>query len=121
MEVARWTPEKIELHAQGPGLLILSEMAYPGWSVSVDGNPTDLEIAAGLLRGVYLEEGEHEVIFFYRPFSLYLGLTLCLGAIIFLIVGTFVGKSKYKSASNMHLKSEISQEDLNAQGEAMRL
>jgi hypothetical protein len=120
VKIALWTPERVELHAQGPGLLILSELAYPGWSVSVDGRLAELETAAGILRSVRLKEGEHEVIFFYRPFSLYLGLSLCIGTILFLVVGTHIGKRKTDSASNIHLKSEISTENLADWGGAKR-
>ena len=67
---------RVVLHAEGPGMLILSEIAYPGWRVSVDGRPGEIETVGGLLRGVYLEEGEHEVLFDFHPFLFYLGLAL---------------------------------------------
>lgn len=62
--------------AQGEGLLVLSEIWYPGWTVQVDGQPAALVAPGGLLRGVRLGPGEHAVTFSYRPPRLAAGLAL---------------------------------------------
>ncbi len=62
----QWTPNRITVQAEGPGLLVLSEVAYPGWQVRVDGLPAPLLTPAGVLRGVLLPAGRHEVVFVYR-------------------------------------------------------
>ncbi len=80
------TPNRICVQADGPGLLVLSELAYPGWVVEVDGQPAEIETAVGILRAVSLDSGTHEVMFEYRPASLYWGLGLCLVGI--LIIGS---------------------------------
>jgi hypothetical protein len=79
-----WSPECIEIAASGPGLLVLSEVAYPGWRAWVDGSPAQVETVHELLRGVPLAEGDHQVVFAFRPLSLYLGLGLCVCAIVYL-------------------------------------
>ncbi len=66
-EAVRWSPNRITVQAAGPGLLVLSEVAYPGWQVRVDGTPAPLLTPAGVLRGVLLPAGEHTVIFSYAP------------------------------------------------------
>ncbi|GAB4580787.1 MAG: hypothetical protein Fur0022_35290 [Anaerolineales bacterium] len=71
-----WTPNRIELDAVGPGLLVLSEIAYPGWQVHVDGQPAELIIVEDLLRGVHLPVGSHEVVFTFRPASVYVGWSI---------------------------------------------
>lgn len=83
-----WSPERIEIQAQGPGLLVLSEIAYPGWRVRVDGIPQPLEVVDSLLRGVRLLSGEHQVLFEYRPLSLWLGLAgFWVGAVYLIVAG----------------------------------
>ena len=67
-------PNRITLKANGPGLLTLSEITYPGWRVVVDGQEAEMKTIAGILRGVELLEGEHQVEFIFRPLSVYLGL-----------------------------------------------
>jgi hypothetical protein len=87
-EVVLWTPNRVVLHAAGPGLLVLSEIAYPGWGVRLDGERAKMHTAEGLLRAVWLPPGEHEVAFIFQPTSLYLGLFLfALGVLYFLIAG----------------------------------
>ncbi|MEA3350874.1 MAG: YfhO family protein, partial [Chloroflexota bacterium] len=80
-----WTPNKITVEADGPGLLVLSEMAYPGWRVRVDGEAAELETVEGILRGVRLPPGEHRVVFVYRSLSVYLGLLGFIFGIVLLV------------------------------------
>ncbi len=42
-----WSPNQIAVSANGPGRLVLSEIAYPGWGVTVDGVHATLEPAGG--------------------------------------------------------------------------
>ena len=70
------TPDRIAVQARGPGLLVLSEVDYPGWEVRIDGKSAHKEVVAGLLRGVRLSSGEHQVEFIFRPVSVYVGLAL---------------------------------------------
>ncbi len=69
-----WTPNKIILTATGPGTLVVSEVAYPGWQARVDGRPADMVAIEGLLRGVPLPDGPHQVVLSFRPIPLYIGL-----------------------------------------------
>jgi len=70
------TPNRIELTARGPGRLVLSEVQYPGWKATIDGEEQEIKTAYGLLRSVYLPAGDHEVVFYFRPLTVYLGLGL---------------------------------------------
>ena len=44
-EIQDWSPNRIEVQAEGPGHLILSEIVYPGWEAWVDGVRTPVETA----------------------------------------------------------------------------
>jgi hypothetical protein len=72
--VVKWTPNRIRVEAQGPGLLVLSEVYDPDWSVQVDGAPSKLLRAGEILRAVPLADGAHQVVFAYRPAGLGFGL-----------------------------------------------
>jgi len=72
------SPNRIEIFAQGPGRLVLSEVQYPGWKVIVDGNRQPIELAYGLLRSVNLPEGDHVVEFYFRPLTVYVGLGMAM-------------------------------------------
>ncbi len=70
-----------------PALLILSEVAYPGWQASINGQPAPLLRADYILRAVPVPPGEHTISFNFRPTSFTAGaaisgLTLLAAAIV---------------------------------------
>jgi hypothetical protein len=77
-QITYWSPNRIELIASGPGGLVLSEVAYPGWKVHVDGEPAVGVVVDGVLRGVQLKPGEHRVSFLFRPTGLLPGLAITM-------------------------------------------
>jgi hypothetical protein len=81
-----WTPNRIQIRVDGPGRLVLSEVAYPGWQARVDGDPVAVETYAGVLRSVELAPGEHEVVFSFMPSSLYGGIAIGALALLGLLV-----------------------------------
>jgi len=72
------TPAYIGLQARlgAPGLLVLSELTYPGWRAYVNGKPARLYEADGVLRAVLLPEGESTVVFRFLPLAFYAGIAL---------------------------------------------
>lgn len=73
VDVVRINVNHLKLSVKGPGLLILSEIMYPGWSVSVNGRPDEIKTVVGLFRGIVLNPGIHEVEFVFKPLSVTLG------------------------------------------------
>ncbi len=51
----------IETSAPTTTVLVVSEIFYPGWTASVDGQPTSINATDYLLRGVALPVGPHKV------------------------------------------------------------
>ena len=80
------TPNRISLQAEGPGRLVLSELAYPGWRVHVDGERAEIQTVMGLLRAVEIPAGQHEVVFLFRPLSVYAGLACFCCGILFILI-----------------------------------
>lgn len=81
VRVVEWAPNRIRVEAEGPGLLVLSEVYDPDWRVQVDGESVAMVRVDGILRGVELEAGRHQVMFAYWPAGLTTGLALTgLGA-----------------------------------------
>ncbi len=83
-EAVVWSPNRITVTASGAGRLVLSEIAYPGWHVSVDGRPAPSLTAYGALRAVDLPAGKHVVVWRFVPWDLYLGLALALVGMLIL-------------------------------------
>jgi hypothetical protein len=73
--ITRYDPERVEIAAASPapGLLVLADQVFPGWTATVDGQPAPILTANHALRAVYLPPGAHTVRFVYQPWSFTLG------------------------------------------------
>lgn len=78
-------PNAVLLNAVGPGLLVLSEIAYPGWHATIDGKSAEVVTPGGLLRGVVLPAGQHVLRFDYQPARFYFGIAVACLAWVSLI------------------------------------
>ncbi len=67
---------EIDVELQRPGVLVVSEAAYPGWSATVNGKPTPWFRANFVLRGLELGAGSHRVRFVYTSPALRWGVLL---------------------------------------------
>ncbi len=69
-------PERVgfKVDLPKPGILVVSESAYPGWYATLDGKPTRWVTADFVLRAVEVPPGRHVVRFTYQPRSVRRGL-----------------------------------------------
>jgi hypothetical protein len=75
--------QEYHLRLSSPGLMIFAEANFPGWTATQDGAALPIYTANHLYRGVFLDQGDHQVVFRYEPpcFRLALFLVmLCLGS-----------------------------------------
>ncbi|HEX2187037.1 MAG TPA: YfhO family protein [Chloroflexota bacterium] len=69
---------RLEARARQNAMLVLADMAYPGWKAYVDGREAKIYRANHLFRAVFIPSGQHTVEFVYRPRSLRLGLLITM-------------------------------------------
>lgn len=69
---------KIIVDAQSAGRVVLAQQMAPGWSVTVDGTPRETVSVRGIFRGVEVEKGRHEIVWSYRPRTLFAGAIVTL-------------------------------------------
>lgn len=87
-----WSPNHIQIavgHSNESQQLVLSELVYPGWHVTVDGQERQIEAVQGILRSVEILPGDKTVEFRFQPLSLFWGLMVCLITII-LVAGNLI-------------------------------
>ncbi|MFH0954263.1 MAG: hypothetical protein V1873_08035 [Verrucomicrobiota bacterium] len=77
---------RLQVSADRPAILRISEKYHPNWKAAVDGKPVPVLRCDYLFQGVYVEPGLHEVVVTYAPSRVpflvqVCGLALCLAAI----------------------------------------
>lgn len=77
----------VETTLSEPGVLILSEVYYPGWRATVNGQPVEILRAHHTLRGVALPAGTHSLELVFDPLTVKVGLAIS-GATVVLALGT---------------------------------
>jgi hypothetical protein len=93
-ETTRNEPTIMEFrtHSSGRGILVVSEVFYPGWTATVNAQPVPIYRADGVLRGVSVPNGDSIVRFEYRPRSVRVGFALTLTAIFAAVVLGFFSR-----------------------------
>lgn len=87
-EVTRLTSGQVDVRtsATSASFLVMSDIYYPGWDVSIDGQPAKLVLTDYVLRGVVLPAGPHRVRLTFRPTSLWVGAAIS-GASLIVLAG----------------------------------
>jgi hypothetical protein len=85
IQVATPTVVRVATDGPTPALLVLADLDYPGWRVRVDGRDSELAAVDGVLRGVLVPAGAHEVEFRYRPASWLAGAAVSVAALALLL------------------------------------
>lgn len=85
------SPVRVEIQARmdSPGLVVLADVYYPGWKLTIDGKPSTIYRANRLMRGAAVPSGTHDLVYTYEPDSARVGLRLALVGLIVLAVGAF--------------------------------
>lgn len=60
---------RYEVESDKGGVVVFSEVYYPGWTATVDGSATDVARANYVLRAINVPAGKHEVVFSFNPES----------------------------------------------------
>ncbi|MAT96485.1 MAG: hypothetical protein CL608_05020 [Anaerolineaceae bacterium] len=85
---------QIQTNSPTPALLVLSETAYPGWRVYVDGVEQEWQIAYTAVRATCVPAGEHTIEWRYQPRSYMFGGLLSLLGLVLVGTAVFMGRRK---------------------------
>jgi hypothetical protein len=99
VDILRYETNRLDVAVRGAGgLLILSELDYPGWRAKLDGEPVELLQADYLLRALCVPAGEHRIEMVYEAPLLKIGL-LITGVGLLLIAGAIIAPCVRRRAS----------------------
>jgi hypothetical protein len=86
--ITRYEPQRVELTAslKTPGLVILADVDYPGWRLTLDGRPAEILRTNRLMRGALAGAGTHRLVYTYQPRSFQIGLALSALGLVGLVL-----------------------------------
>ncbi len=89
-----------DVHSDKGGVLVFSEIYYPGWTATVDGQPVKLGRVDYVLRALNVGAGHHQIVLDFHPSSVtetetvaYVGYAFLL---LFIALGCFLEYRKKK-------------------------
>lgn len=100
VDIEYYSPNRLVIKTDSPsgGILLLSELYYPGWQAYVDGTSVPILRADYLLRAIPLGPGKHSIEVVYRPMSFLVGSVISISALLLLlllwIVKRYIRKDK---------------------------
>ncbi|HEY9077116.1 MAG TPA: YfhO family protein [Anaerolineaceae bacterium] len=80
---------RVKIMAYGPARLMVSEIYYPGWHASIDGQPIPIQSEDGLTMTIDIPKGKHEVEFWFFPLVTILTWVISLFSMI-TILGVYL-------------------------------
>ena len=72
------------------GVVVFSEVYYPGWTATIDGQPAELGRVNYILRALNVKAGKHEVVLDFHPTSISTTETIAYAALIILLLAICV-------------------------------
>jgi uncharacterized membrane protein YfhO len=95
VEITKYEANRIEMqtNANSNTFLVLSELYYPGWEATIDGNEIEIQKADYLLRTIPVEKGNHTIVFKYNPWTFKLGAIISIFTLTIMIIVYFIYKS----------------------------
>jgi len=75
VKVSYPSPQRVELEVdmKSPGMVVLADIYYPGWELTIDGVPAKIYQANRAMRGAALKAGPHHLVYTYAPRSYRIG------------------------------------------------
>jgi len=109
--IVSYTSNKVLIKTNNkfPSVLVITDLYYPGWKSYVDGKESTIYRADGLVRAVFVPEGDHTVEFSYMPKSFVVGVVISFttGA---LLLGLFMyskRKKIFSSADDKYIQEKV--------------
>ena len=90
--LTKYEPNELhyDVNSKNGGVVVFSEIYYPGWNCTVDGQPVEIGRANYVLRAIQVKPGQHKVVMEFRPKSLATTEAIAYIALIVLFIAVIV-------------------------------
>jgi uncharacterized membrane protein YfhO len=95
VKITSYEPNRLtyDVNSGKGGVLVFSEIYYPGWTATVDGQAVELGRVNYILRAIHIEPGQHQVELAFFPKSVnmtetvaYIAFTILLLILVYVII-----------------------------------
>ncbi len=95
VDIKSYEPNQLtyEVNSGKGGVLVFSEIYYPGWTATIDGEPAELGRVNYILRALNVKPGKHEVVLSFFPKSVDVTESIAYTAyaiLLLVLIGTAV-------------------------------
>lgn len=93
---------KYTVDSKNGGVVVFSEVYYPGWTATVDGQPAELGRVNYILRALKVKPGKHEVVLDFHPSSITTTETIAysaLGVLVLVVIALVVVTVRRRKAA----------------------
>ena len=92
IRLTSYEPNQLVYDTSSPqdGIVVFSEIYYPGWTATIDGKPADIARADYILRAMNVPAGKHTIEMRFDPQSLHITEGIAYGAMALLLVGVII-------------------------------
>jgi hypothetical protein len=87
VQITSYAPNELhyDVNSAKGGVVVFSEIYYPGWTCTVDGNPVEIGRVNYVLRAISVPAGSHKVVMEFRPKSIETTETVAYTALALLV------------------------------------
>ncbi|WP_448924697.1 YfhO family protein [Hoylesella nanceiensis] len=106
VELVSYAPNKLKYNVSSEkgGVVVFSEIYYPGWTATIDGQKADLGRVNYILRALNVEKGKHTIELTFDPQSVHTTETIATVAFaVLLILIALIAFLKYKKRKNSNV------------------
>ena len=89
VQLTSYEPNRLTYHVSSAkgGVVVFSEIYYPGWQATIDGAPVDIARADYILRAMHVPSGSHTIEMWFEPQSIRVTETIAYVALALLVIG----------------------------------
>ncbi|MDB5352919.1 MAG: Bacterial rane protein YfhO [Planctomycetota bacterium] len=84
----------IDVEMKSNGIVVLADVFYPGWELTVDDEPATILRTNRMMRGAAVEAGVHRLVYRYRPQSVRVGMMISFWGVGLLIILVIAFRSR---------------------------
>jgi Bacterial membrane protein YfhO len=78
----------LDVNLEAAGIVVLADVYYPGWELTIDGKPAPIYRVNGFMRGAAVPAKAHQLVFTYAPRSFRIGKVVSIaGLALFVFLG----------------------------------